>query len=125
MNQPIAATGKHPRGLYVLFFTEMWERFGYYLMVGIFLLYLTDTVGHGGRGLDNAAAVSIVGTYVALIYLTPFIGGLVADRYLGYTKSIFLGGSFAGAWLFFNCIKWQRCGNVRRFIFCHCWQWFF
>ncbi len=84
-------TGKHPRGLYVLFFTEMWERFGYYLMVGIFLLYLTDTVGHGGRGLDNAAAVGIVGTYVALIYLTPFIGGLVADRYLGYTKSIFLG----------------------------------
>ncbi len=85
--------GKHPRGLYVLFFTEMWERFGYYLMVGIFLLYLTDTVGHGGRGLDNVAAVSIVGSYVALIYLTPFIGGLIADRYLGYTKSIFLGGS--------------------------------
>ncbi len=90
---PESQIGKHPRGLYVLFFTEMWERFGYYLMVGIFLLYLTDTVGHGGRGLDNAAAVSIVGTYVALIYLTPFIGGLVADRYLGYTKSIFLGGS--------------------------------
>lgn len=84
--------GKHPHGLYVLFFTEMWERFGYYLMVGIFLLYLTDTVGHGGRGLDTAAAVSIVGSYVALIYLTPFIGGLIADRYLGYTKSIFLGG---------------------------------
>ncbi|MEO8765757.1 MAG: oligopeptide:H+ symporter, partial [Ginsengibacter sp.] len=85
--------GKHPRGLYVLFFTEMWERFGYYLMVGIFLLYLTDTTGHGGRGLDNVAAVSIVGSYVALIYLTPFIGGLIADRYLGYTKSIFIGGS--------------------------------
>ncbi len=97
-NQVIAANtgevnGKHPRGLYVLFFTEMWERFGYYLMVGIFLLYLTDTVGHGGRGLDNLAAVSIVGSYVALIYLTPFIGGLIADRYLGYTKSIFAGGS--------------------------------
>src|SRR5436853_1196461 len=84
---------KHPRGLYVLFFTEMWERFGYYLMVGIFLLYLTDTKSHGGRGLDNIAAVSIVGTYVALIYLTPFIGGLIADRYLGYTKSIFIGGT--------------------------------
>lgn len=82
----------HPRGLYVLFFTEMWERFGYYLMVGIFFLYLTDTVGHSGRGMDNASATSIVGTYVALIYLTPFIGGLIADRYLGYTKSIFLGG---------------------------------
>src|SRR5438876_11531357 len=91
-NQP-AKVGKHPRGLYVLFFTEMWERFGYYLMIGIFFLYLTDTVSHGGRGLDNIAAVSIVGTYVALIYLTPFIGGLVADRVLGYTKSIFLGGS--------------------------------
>jgi len=85
--------GKHPRGLYVLFFTEMWERFGYYLMIGIFFLYLTDTTGHGGRGLDNVGAVSIVGTYVALIYLTPFIGGLIADRYIGYTKSIFLGGS--------------------------------
>ena len=70
-NQPIK-TGKHPRGLYVLFFTEMWERFGYYLMVGIFYLYLTDTIGHGGRGLDVSPAISIVGTYVALIYLTPF-----------------------------------------------------
>lgn len=97
-NEMIAANtgeikGKHPRGLYVLFFTEMWERFGYYLMIGIFLLYLTDTTGHGGRGLDNVAAISIVGTYVALIYLTPFIGGLIADRYLGYVKSIFLGGA--------------------------------
>ena len=96
MAQPTAATGKHPRGLYVLFFTEMWERFGYYLMVGIFLLYLKDTVSHGGRGLNNATGVSIVGTYVALIYLTPFIGGLIADRYLGYTKSIFLGGGLLG-----------------------------
>jgi POT family proton-dependent oligopeptide transporter len=85
--------GKHPRGLYVLFFTEMWERFGYYLMIGIFYLYLTDTIGHGGRGLDVAPAVGIVGTYVALIYLSPFIGGLIADRYFGYAKSIFLGGS--------------------------------
>ncbi len=85
--------GKHPRGLYILFFTEMWERFGYYLMIGIFLLYLTDTTGHGGRGLDTVSAVSIVGTYVALIYLTPFIGGLIADRYIGYTKAIFLGGA--------------------------------
>src|SRR6476659_8607271 len=90
-------TGKHPRGLYVLFFTEMWERFGYYLMIGIFYLYLTDTIGHGGRGLDVAPAISIVGTYVALIYLTPFIGGLIADRYLGYAKSIFLGGSLMAA----------------------------
>src|SRR6266516_1349476 len=92
-NQSQVETGKHPRGVYVLFFTEMWALFGYYLMIGIFFLYLTHTVSHGGRGLDIVAAVSIVGTYVALIYLTPFIGGLIADRYLGYTKSIFLGGS--------------------------------
>jgi len=94
MAETTTAKTKHPHSLYVLFFTEMWERFGYYLMIGIFFLYLTDTIGNGGRGLDNVAAVSIVGTYVALIYLTPFIGGLIADRYLGYTKSIFIGGSF-------------------------------
>lgn len=89
----VTVKAKHPKGLYVLFFTEMWERFGYYLMIGIFFLYLTDTISHGGRGLDNVKAISIVGTYVALIYLTPFIGGLIADRYLGYAKSIFLGGA--------------------------------
>ena len=70
----------------------MWERFGFYLMIGIFYLYLSDTISHGGRGLDVAPAFSIVGSYVALIYLSPFIGGLIADRYLGYIRSIFLGG---------------------------------
>jgi POT family proton-dependent oligopeptide transporter len=92
MNHP-GTTAKHPRGLVVIFFTEMWERFGYYLMIGILFLYLTDTTGNGGRGFDTVTAVDIVGTYVALVYLTPFIGGLIADRYLGYSKSIFLGGS--------------------------------
>ncbi len=91
MNQQ-TGTVKHPRGLLVLFFTEMWERFGYYLMIGILFLYLTDTTGHGGRGFDTITAVDIVGTYVALVYLTPFIGGLIADRFLGYAKSIFIGG---------------------------------
>ena len=83
---------RHPRGLYVLFFTEMWERFGYYLLAGILPLYLRDTM-KGGKGMDNAHAADIAGTYVALVYLTPFIGGLIADRYLGYRKSIILGGS--------------------------------
>ncbi len=83
----------HPRGLYVLFFTEMWERFGYYLMVGILLLFLRDTIKNGGKGFDNAIAIDIVGTYVALVYLTPFIGGLIADRYIGYRRAIVLGGS--------------------------------
>ncbi|NEU08294.1 peptide MFS transporter [Flavihumibacter sp. R14] len=86
-----AATVKHPKGLYVLFFTEMWERFGYYLMLGILFLYLTDTA-KGGMGLGRAEGSDIVGTYLGLVYLTPFLGGLIADRILGYRKSILIGG---------------------------------
>ncbi len=90
---------KHPKGLYVLFFTEMWERFGYYLMVGILLLYLTDTTT-GGKAFDVKTAADIVGSFIALVYLTPFIGGLIADRYLGYLKSIYIGGSLMAAGYF-------------------------
>jgi POT family proton-dependent oligopeptide transporter len=83
--------GKHPKALYVLFLTEMWERFAYYLMVGILLLYLID--GNTGKGMTEKMGADVVGSFIALVYLTPFIGGLIADRYLGYIKSIFLGGS--------------------------------
>ena len=82
---------KHPKGLYILFFTEMWERFGYYLMLGILFLYLTDTA-KGGMGLAQAEGSDIIGTYLGLVYLTPFLGGLLADRILGYRKSILIGG---------------------------------
>jgi len=95
MNQP-AKLGKHPKALYVLFFTEMWERFAYYLMVGILLLYTIDTKT-GGKGFDEKVGADIVGSFIALVYLTPFIGGLIADRYLGYIKSIFLGGTLMAA----------------------------
>ncbi len=84
--------GKHPKALYVLFMTEMWERFAYYLMVGILLLYLIDDKT-GGKGMTEKMGADVVGSFIALVYLTPFIGGLIADRYLGYIKSIFLGGS--------------------------------
>lgn len=83
--------GRHPKALFVLFFTEMWERFAYYLMVGILLIYMTDSVT-GGKGLSGRVGADIVGSFIALVYLTPFIGGLLADRYLGYIRSIFLGG---------------------------------
>lgn len=83
---------RHPRGLYVLFFTELWERFGFYLMVGIFMLYLIDPVSHGGKGMSIARAADMVGSYIALVFFTPFIGGLLADRVLGYRKAIILGG---------------------------------
>ena len=102
---------KHPKGLYVLFFTEMWERFGYYLMVGILLLYLIDTKT-GGKGFDTKTAADIVGSFIALVYLTPFIGGLLADRYLGYLKSIFIGGTLMAAGYFGLAIP----GNTALFI---------
>ncbi|MEZ5014158.1 MAG: peptide MFS transporter [Chitinophagales bacterium] len=86
-------TAKHPGGLYVLFFTEMWERFGYYLMLGIFSLYMLDNWDNGGMGFAAAKKSDIYGTYLGLVYLTPFIGGLLADRLLGYRRSIFIGGS--------------------------------
>ena len=84
--------GKHPKALYVLFLTEMWERFAYYLMVGILLLYLIDDKT-GGKGMTEKMGADVVGSFIALVYLTPFIGGLLADRYLGYIRSIFIGGS--------------------------------
>ncbi len=87
----------HPKGLMVLFFTEMWERFGYYLMLGIFYLYMTDSADGGGMGLPLEKAADIVGTYLALVYLTPFIGGLLADRLLGYRRAIFIGGALMAA----------------------------
>ncbi len=90
----MAKERKHPKGLMVLFFTEMWERFGFYLLIGIFFLYMTaggDSV-FPGMGFSTAKASDIYGTYLALVYLTPFIGGLLADRFLGYRLSITIGG---------------------------------
>lgn len=89
----------HPAGLYVLFFTEMWERFGFYLMLGIFFLYMTDTQ-KGGLGLASDTANDIYGTYIALVYLTPFIGGLLADRIFGYSRTIIAGGALMSAGYF-------------------------
>ena len=84
----------HPAGLPFLFFTEMWERFGFYLLLAIFTLYLIDV--DSGRGLDNATASDIYGSFLGLIYLTPFIGGLIADRLLGYRVSITIGAVLMG-----------------------------
>ncbi|TMI95212.1 MAG: peptide MFS transporter [Bacteroidetes bacterium] len=117
MNQPDAIShkpaheGRHPKALYILFFTEMWERFAYYLMVGILLLYMIDTKT-GGKGFDQRVGADIVGSFIALVYLTPFIGGLIADRYFGYTKSIFLGGSLMAAG--YLCLSLP--GNTAMFI---------
>ena len=86
------AKNGHPKGLWFLFGTEMWERFGYYLMLGIFSLYMLDGWNNGGMGFSSSQKSDIYGTYLGLVYLTPFIGGLLADRILGYRRSIVIGG---------------------------------
>jgi proton-dependent oligopeptide transporter, POT family len=99
MSQSPAPKAKHPRGLYVLFMTEMWERFAYYLLAGILFLYLIDN-HTGGKGLTEKNAADITGTFLALIWLPMFIGGMIADRYFGYIRSVFIGGSFLAAGYF-------------------------
>ena len=90
----------HPKGLWFMFGTEMWERFGYYLMLGIFSLYMIDGWNNGGMGFAADTKSDIYGTYLGLVYLTPFIGGLIADRLLGYRKSIVIGGLMMAAGYF-------------------------
>ncbi len=77
----------HPKGLYLLFTVEMWERFSYYGMRAIFILYLTKALL-----IDAKAAGGIFGTYTSLVYATPLLGGFIADRYWGNRRSIFVGG---------------------------------
>ncbi|MDI9401579.1 MAG: peptide MFS transporter [Limisphaerales bacterium] len=82
----------HPRGLRTLFFTEMWERFSFYGMRGILILFLTALVQNGGLGLNDKTAAAIYGLYTASIYLASLPGGWVADRLIGARNAVFLGG---------------------------------
>ncbi|SFB02784.1 peptide MFS transporter [Clostridium frigidicarnis] len=83
---------KHPPGLYLLFFTEMWERFSYYGMRALLVMYLTTELIRGGLGVDKASALRMYGNFAALVYLTPIIGGYISDRYIGQRKAITIGG---------------------------------
>ncbi len=89
----------HPKGLYSLSFTEMWERLGFYLMLGILFLYIIDTE-RGGLGFSRGKAAEIYGTYMAFVYFTPFVGGMIADRLLGYRRSVLIGGILMAAGYF-------------------------
>lgn len=86
----------HPAGLRTLFFTEMWERFSYYGMRAILVLFMVDAV-RGGMGLTDKAAAAIYGLYTAGVYLAALPGGWIADRFLGARRSVFLGGSIIAA----------------------------
>jgi proton-dependent oligopeptide transporter, POT family len=87
---------KHPYGLPFLFLAEMWERFGYYMMIGIFTLFLKDTIDNGGYGYAEKDASNLYGTFIAFTFLAPFVGGILADRVLGYRRSIVFGGILMG-----------------------------
>ncbi|MGH7459936.1 MAG: peptide MFS transporter [Pseudomonas sp.] len=82
----------HPRGLSTLFFTEMWERFSYYGIRPLLVLYMTAALLDGGFGFDRSTASSIVGIYAACVYLASLPGGWIADRWLGLRQAIWYGG---------------------------------
>jgi POT family proton-dependent oligopeptide transporter len=82
----------HPRGLATLFFTEMWERFTYYGMRALLVLFLVDAVTNGGFGFDDKTATAIYGLYTAAVYLVALPGGWVADRLIGAQKAVLYGG---------------------------------
>lgn len=82
----------HPRGLATLFFTEMWERFSYYGMRAILILYMTAAVADGGLNLDDKIAAAIYGLYTMFVYLLALPGGWLADRFFGLRKAVWYGG---------------------------------
>ncbi len=81
----------HPAALFVLFFTEMWERFSYYGMRAILVLFLVSAVGLGGWDWPRSTALALYGTYTAFVYLTPIIGGRIADKYIGSRNAVIIG----------------------------------
>jgi len=81
----------HPAGLFILFFTEMWERFSYYGMRALLVLFLVSDISANGWGWERADALKLYGTYTGLVYLTPILGGWVADKFLGSRFCVVLG----------------------------------
>jgi POT family proton-dependent oligopeptide transporter len=87
------AVNRHPKGLYVLFATEMWERFSFYTMTAMFALYMRDTSGQGfGWSVDDTQA--LYSNYIMSVYVSPLFGGWIADKKIGYRKSVMIGGVF-------------------------------
>lgn len=83
--------GTHPKGLYLLFATEMWERFSYYGMRALLVLYLTTSLLNGGLGFTESDASLLYGIFTGMVYFTPMIGGWLADNYIGQRRSITIG----------------------------------
>ena len=94
---PTPSSTGHPRGLYTLFFTEMWERLSYYGMRALLVLFMVDEIRRGGLGLTDEIATAIYGLYTAGIYLAALPGGWLADRLLGAQRAVWLGGIIIAA----------------------------
>jgi len=110
---------RHPPGLYVLFFTEMWERFGFYSMLAMFTLYLQNS--EQGLGWTKTEATRLYSIYLAAVYASPIVGGFIADRGLGFFRSVLIGGvvfmagyfllSVPGAWAVYGALALLVVGN--------------
>jgi len=103
----------HPKGLYLLFVTEMWERFSYYGMRALFMLYITKALL-----FDKGFAAQVYGSYTGLVYLTPLLGGYIADRYWGNRRSIFWGGIVMalGQFLMFTSALYYKEIEIAKFL---------
>lgn len=99
---------KHPRGLYTLFFTEMWERASYYGMRAILVFFLTAAILDGGLGMDDKTAAAIYGIYTACVYLFALPGAWIADRLLGLQRSVWYGGIIIAAGHFSMALPWNE-----------------
>ena len=102
-----ASSSRHPRVLYTLFFTEMWERFSYYGMRALLVLFMVDSA-RGGMGLSDKVAASIYGLYTAAVYLAALPGGWIADRILGARRAVWYGGMIIAAGHFTLAIPGNR-----------------
>ena len=91
-DQPVAKSRTHPRGLYTLFFTEMWERFSYYGMRALLVLFMTTAITEGGLGFNDVTATAVYGLYTAAVYVAALPGGWIADRLLGAQRAVWYGG---------------------------------
>src|SRR6266581_6198083 len=87
-----AGLAGHPRGLSTLFFTEMWERFSYYGMRSLLLLFMLSPASAGGLGFSTPRGAAIYGTYTMAVYALSIPGGWIADRFLGHYRAVLVGG---------------------------------
>jgi len=102
---------QHPKVLFFLFMVELWERFSYYGMRALLILYLTKTAIEGGFHFDKKIGYGIYGAYGALVYLTPLLGGFLADKVLGFRKAIVWGATLMAAGQFCLFLSWDSSGD--------------